>query len=162
MYDHFPDKYLSLSIFICDRNKAGCTLLHRHFDSSGIILYKAPGASLWSSFLPPSPFLLSPSCSSSSSLPCVCACFRAWQEAQIRGLKLDQIFSRYRFLGVPGFPTSSTQLHFHPFLRQSFPWFLHFCSPRCSHKVVCCTQTAQTDSHARMHMGNHKLIQSGR
>lgn len=56
-----------------------------------------------------SPSLLPPSCSSSTSLPCVCSCFRAWQEAQIRGLKLDQIFSGYRFLRVPGFPTSSTQ-----------------------------------------------------
>lgn len=57
-----------------------------------------------------SPSLFPPSCSSSSSLPCVCSCFRAWQEAQIRGLKLDQIFSRYRFLRVPGFPTAAFHL----------------------------------------------------
>lgn len=41
---------------------------------------------------------LAPSCSSSSPLPRVFGCFSAWQEAQIRGLKLDQIFNRYRFL----------------------------------------------------------------
>lgn len=109
--------------------------------------------------LPPSPSLLPPSCSSSSSLPRVCGCFRAWQEAQIRGLKLNQIFSRYRFLRVPGFPTSSTQLLSIPPLNPSL-----LLSSLQSQAKLCAAHKhthTRTGSHARMHMGNHKLTQSG-
>ena len=102
-----------------------------------------------------SPSHLPPSCSSSSSLPCVCACFRAWQEAQIRGLKLDQIFSRYRFLTVPGFRTSSTQLLFHPSPspRPTAPPPLNSPSlllplAAVTNKVVCRTQIIHTHTHS--------------
>lgn len=94
--------------------RPGNVVPHQHFHFSGIIQYKTtPSLNPFTVvilFLSPSPAPLPPSCSPSSALPCVCGCFRAWQEAQIRGLKLDQIFSRYRFLRVPGFPISSTQL----------------------------------------------------
>lgn len=108
----FPTR-IQVYLFICDRSKNG--MLHNHLEFSGITLYEttpclALSPSLWSSrfcLLRPL-FSLFPA--ASSSLPCVSACFRAWQEAQIWGLKLDQIFSRYRFLTVPGFFTSSTQL----------------------------------------------------
>lgn len=128
----------------------GCIVL---LISAGLFCRKQPLPQPYTPSLPPSPSLLPPSCSSSSSLPRVCGCFRAWQEAQIRGLKLNQIFSRYRFLRVPGFPTSSTQLLSIPPLNPSL-----LLSSLQSQANLC---AAHTNSHARMHMGNHKLTQSG-
>lgn len=100
---------------------------------------------------------LAPSCSSSSPLPRVFGCFSAWQEAQIRGLKLDQIFNRYRFLWVPGFPTSSTQLSS---ILPLFSLNLSLSLSRLQSQTNL--RAAHSHSHARMHTGNHKVMSSGR
>ena len=141
--------------------KMRCIALHKHLEFSGITPYETPRSkplTMVISSLPPSPCLPA----ASSSLPCVSACFRARQEAQIWGLKLDQIFSRYRFLRVPGFSTSSTQLlsiarSLRPLL-SSLQSQTKLCVPLTNTHTHTHTRT---DSHARMHMGNHKLTQSG-
>lgn len=126
--------------------KLGYIVLHKHFDFSEIILYKTTLKPLTvvMLFLPSSSSLLPPSCSSSSSLPCVWRCFRTWQEAQIRGLKLDQIFSRYRFLRVPPLPPSCFQSL--PPLVLPLKSLTFALLTAGTSKVVCCTQT-YTHSH---------------
>lgn len=117
--------------------------------------------------LPPS--LLSPSCSFSPS-PVSAVAFQPGGRLKICGLKLDQIFSRYRFLGVPGFrtytqpaPLPSPLFFFPPILpSHSSPVLPEMQSQRKLCAVhTNSAHTARAESHARMHTGNHKLTRSG-
>lgn len=107
-------------------------------------------------FLPPSPVSA--------------VAFQPGGRLKICGLKLDQIFSRYRFLGVPGFHTYTqpAPLPSPPFF--SSPTLPSHSSPMLpemqSQRKLCAVHTnsvhtARAESHARMHTGNHKLTRSG-
>lgn len=139
----FPDRYSDVSLCLC----LEYMVPHKHFHFSGIIPNKTTPTfslipSLWSSCFS----LSSPSLPAVPPLlPCVCGCFRAWQEAKSEGLNLIKYSADIDFsesLDSPSLPPSCF-----PFLHP-LPRISHFCSARCSHKlkVVWC-------SHALAHAG---------